>query len=79
MEEIINAKIENLKMWMSFKERERSVVHVNLLDLVNTCSSEAIARGRLQDDINRITMITGEIESIREQIALLESVISIQE
>lgn len=76
MKEYIESRIEALKYTLSWKEEECERSRLSLVELVSECTAEKIACGWLDSHIDTISREVGEIKNLREQIKMLEYILT---
>lgn len=72
MKEYIENCIENLKKTLSWREEELEKSRLCLVERASKCTAEEITHGWLDSDINQIGREVEEVNSLRDQIVLLE-------
>lgn len=75
MKSYIESRIENLKKTLSWKEEELEKSRLCLVERASKCTAEEIAHGWLESDINQIGREVEEVNSLRDQIKLLEYIL----
>lgn len=75
MKSYIESRIENLKKTLSWKEEELEKSRLCLVERASKCTAEEIAHGWLESDINQISREVEEVNSLRDQIKLLEYIL----
>lgn len=79
MKENIECRIENLKRSLSWEEEECERSRKALVERAAKCTSEEIAHGWLESNIDDIGRSVEKLKSIRDQIALLERLLKDEE
>jgi hypothetical protein len=67
-------RIENLNKQLSWEEESCEESRKSLIERASKCTSEQIAHGWLDSEINAIGCHVEKIQSIRDQIRLLETI-----
>ena len=75
MKSYIESRIENLKKTLSWKEEELEKSRLCPVERASKCTAEEIAHGWLESDINQIGREVEEVNSLRDQIKLLEYIL----
>lgn len=75
MKNDIESRIENLRNALSWKEEECKRTRLSLVERASRCTAKEIAHGWLESDIGSVGRAVEEIQSLRDQIRLLEHIL----
>lgn len=72
----IRDRIKNLEESLRWQEEECEKSRLALVERASKCTAEQIAHGWLESEINQIGTAVEEVKSLRDQIRLLEHLLT---
>ena len=75
-DDYIRSRIRNLEGRLAGHEEECEKSRLALVERVSKCTAEQIAHGWLESEINQIGTVVEEVKSLRDQIRLLEHLLT---